>query len=182
MSRIGKKPIDIPAGVQVQISGSLVKVKGPKGELSVNLPPRVLAALENNQFKVSVTDEKLRSDRALWGLSARLMANLIEGVTNGFEKKLELQGIGYKAAVAGEGLELQIGYSHPVKFPLPPGIKAAVEKNVITISGIDKQLVGNTAAAIRALRKPEPYKGKGIRYLGETIKLKPGKAAAGASE
>lgn len=177
MSRLGKKPIEIPAGVQVQVTGQQVKVKGPKGELSLNLHPRVKGALEGNQVKVAIANESVKSDRALWGLSARLIEGMIVGVTKGFEKKLEIQGIGYKAALAGDKLELHLGYSHPVYFQLPTGVKAAIEKNIITISGIDKQLVGDITARVRALRKPEVYKGKGIRYLGEVVKLKPGKAA-----
>ncbi len=182
MSRIGKKPIEVPAGVEVKISDKKVMVKGPKGELNLNLHDRVTATLDGKNVNVTVKDPEMKSDRALWGLFARLINGMVVGVTKGFEKKLDIQGIGYKAAMKGaDALDLSLGFSHQVEFKLPKGIKAAVEKNIITISGIDKQMVGDTAARIRALRKPEPYKGKGIRYFGEQITLKPGKAATKAA-
>ena len=177
MSRIGKKPIEIPKGVEVKIDGRQVKVKGPKGELGLMLPERVTAIIDANQVKVDVPSHESKADKSLWGLSARLILAMIIGVTQGYEKKLEIQGIGYKAAMKGNDLELNIGYTHTVAFKVPAGLKATVEKNIITIIGIDKQQVGDTTARIRALAKPEPYKGKGIRYLGEVITLKPGKAA-----
>ena len=178
MSRIGKKPIEIPSGVQVQINERMVRVKGPKGDLSLELHNRVSAAMADNKVQVSVIDPEMKSDKALWGLSARLIEGMVVGVTKGYEKKLEIQGIGYKAAVAGDSLDLNIGYTHQVKFKLPAGIKATVVKNIISISGIDKQQVGDIAAQIRSLKKPEPYKGKGMRYEGEIIKRKQGKKTA----
>ena len=178
MSRIGKKPIEIPAGVEVKISDKQVKVKGPKGELSLTLHSLVSATTDGKHVQVDVVRKTSKEEKSLWGLSARLILSMILGVTKGYQKQLDIQGIGYKAAVKGsDALELNIGYTHVVVFKLPDGIKAGVEKNVITISGIDKQKVGDTAARIRSLAKPEPYKGKGIRYLGEVITLKPGKAA-----
>ena len=177
MSRIGKKPIEIPAGVTVTIAGKDVKVKGPKGELSLVLHSRVSATADDKVVNVSVLAPETKQDKSLWGLFARLILAMIIGVTKGYQKQLDIQGIGYKAAVKGDALEFNIGYSHEVMFKLPPGIKGLVEKNIITISGIDKQMVGDVTARIRSLAKPEPYKGKGIRYLGEVITLKPGKAA-----
>lgn len=175
MSRIGKKPIVIPAGVTLQIEGQKVKVKGQKGELSFNFHRLVNFEKHEAVVKVLVKKTEDKKSRELWGLSRVLLFNMIEGVTKGFQKKLEINGVGYRAAVAGQKLNLELGFSHPVEFMLPKGIEAKVEKNIITISGIDKQLVGETAARIRALRKPEPYKGKGIKYVDEVIRRKAGK-------
>lgn len=180
MSRIGKKPIEIPAGVDVKIDGNLVSVKGPKGSLSTNLHPHVSITKDGAIMNVTVADETLKKDRALWGLSATLINNMIIGVTKGYEKKLELVGVGYRVAAQGNSLKIEVGYSHPVLFPLPAGISATVEKNTITLSGIDKQQVGEVAATIRRIRKPEPYKGKGIKYSDEVIRRKAGKAAKSA--
>ncbi|MFH1047574.1 MAG: 50S ribosomal protein L6 [Patescibacteria group bacterium] len=181
MSRVGKKPIDIPSGVEVKINGDQVSVKGPKGTLSLTTHPFVSAAVEDNQVRVKVRDEENVKQRALWGLSVRLISNLISGVTKGFDKKLEVNGVGYKVAMQGKVLKLDVGYSHPVEFTAPEGIEISVEKNVITITGIDKQRVGEVAAQIRRVRKPEPYKGKGIKYIDEVIQRKAGKAGkAGA--
>ncbi len=181
MSRVGKKPIPVPANVQVTIEGNVVRVKGPKGELSFTLHPHVTLTREGETLVVTVTEPDGILDRALWGTSRRLIANMITGVTDGYKKKLELVGVGYRAAVAGKVLNLQIGFSHPVAVPLPDGITASVEKNVfLTLEGSDKELLGDTAAKIRALRKPEPYKGKGIKYDGEVIRRKLGKAAKAA--
>lgn len=182
MSRIGKQPITIPAGVTVSINDRRVEVKGPKGNLSLELHPRVTLTNAENQLTVSVTDPDLQTDRALWGLTRMLVANMITGVTTGYEKKLEINGVGFKAQVSGKNLVLNLGFSHPIEFPIPEGITMTVEKNVVTISGIDKQLVGETAAVIRRLKKPEPYKGKGIKYIDEVIRRKAGKVvkAAGA--
>lgn len=180
MSRIGKKPIQIPAGVDVKIDDNLISVKGPKGLLSIKIHPRVLVAKDGLIMTISVIDETLKKDRALWGLSATLINNMIFGVTKGYEKKLELVGIGYRVAAQGNSLKIEVGYSHPVLFPLPIGISAVVEKNTITIFGIDKQQVGEVAATIRRIRKPEPYKGKGIKYVDEVIRRKAGKAAKSA--
>lgn len=176
MSKIGKQPIAIPAGVEVKIDGDLVLVKGPKGELKREILPEIKAELKNEQLVVSLVG-KSKKGPALWGLWRMLLYNMVQGVKNGFEKKLEIEGIGYKVTLPGKNLILNLGYSHPVEFEAAPGIEFKVEKNVITVSGIDKELVGQTAAEIRALAKPEPYKGKGIRYQGEVIKLKEGKKA-----
>lgn len=181
MSRIGKQPITIPSGVSAQENDHVLTVKGPKGTLVQKLHDHVTVTSENGTFSIRVLNAEDKSDRALWGLFQRLISNMVTGVTKGFEKKLELNGVGYKVAAVGTSLNLSLGFSHPVTFQLPEGISAAIEKNVITLSGIDKQLLGETAARIRALRKPEPYKGKGIKYLDEVIRRKAGKAAkAGA--
>lgn len=180
MSRIGKKPIPIPEGVTVTVGGNLITLKGPKGELKREIHPDVQVAAEEKEIKVSIK-RKSRKSAALWGLFRTLLANLVEGVTKGFEKKLEFEGIGFRAALEGNTLVMQLGFSHPVRFEAPGGVKFSVEKNVITISGINKELVGNTAAKIRSLRLPEPYKGKGIRYQGEVIRRKAGKKAVAAA-
>lgn len=180
MSRIGKKQIQIPNGVEVIIADSDVRVKGPKGTLALTLHPHVRIHKDGDALSVSVKDENEKKDRSLWGLSATLVHNMIVGVTKGFEKKLELVGVGYRAAMQGNAIKLEVGYSHPVIFSLPQGIVGAVEKNVITLSGIDKQLVGELAAQIRRIRKPEPYKGKGIKYVDEVIRRKAGKTAKSA--
>lgn len=182
MSRIGKLPITIPAGVSVGIDGSEVKVSGPKGSLSLRVNMRVKVTQTDQQLVVTVTDPELQADRALWGLTRMLVANMISGVTAGYRKQLEINGVGFKAQVTGSNLILNLGFSHPVEFPIPAGITVTVEKNIVTISGIDKQLVGETAATIRRLKKPEPYKGKGIKYIDEVVHRKAGKVvkAAGA--
>ncbi len=180
MSRIGKQPIIIPDKVEVKIDGVLVIVKGPKGELKRNLHEKIAVKVEDGKILISPTvsgDLMSKKIGALWGLSRALVFNMIKGVTDGFEKKLEIEGIGYKAAIQGDKIVLNLGFSHPVEVLTPPGITFKVEKNVITISGIDKEQVGETAASIRAIKKPEPYKGKGIRYQGEVIKIKAGKKA-----
>lgn len=174
MSRIGRKPILIPEGVEVKIEDNVVMVKGPKGELKREIRPEVKIEKKDNQILV-VPAKETKKTRAFWGLFRTLIFNMIEGVKEGYEKKLELQGIGYKANLEGEDLLLNVGYSHPVKIKKPEGIIFSVEKNIITISGIDKELVGQTAAKIRKVRKPEPYKGKGIRYFGEEVRRKVGK-------
>ncbi len=182
MSRIGKLPIIIPAGVTLTIDGQHVEVKGPKGVLSLDLHLRVKLTQADNQATVTVTDPDLQSDRALWGLTRMLVANMVIGVTTGYKKQLEINGVGFKAAVSGTNLNMNLGFSHPIEYPIPTGITVTVEKNVVTISGIDKQLVGETAATIRRYKKPEPYKGKGIKYIDEVIHRKAGKVvkAAGA--
>ncbi len=182
MSRIGNLPIIIHPEVSVTINGRQVEVKGPKGRLSLVLHDHVRLDQETGQARVSVKSPDDQHDRALWGLTRMLVANMITGVTAGYVKKLEINGVGFKAQVNGQKVILNLGFSHPVEFPIPDGIAVAVEKNVITISGIDKQLVGETAATIRALKKPEPYKGKGIKYVDEIIRRKAGKVvkAAGA--
>ncbi|HZX50344.1 MAG TPA: 50S ribosomal protein L6 [Candidatus Paceibacterota bacterium] len=180
MSRIGKKPIEIPQGVEIQVQGQKVNVKGPKGELSREFRPEL--KIEKQEHEVIITPvNSERETRALWGLTRTLLANMIQGVTQGFEKRLELEGVGYRASAEGDSLALQIGFSHPVKMKAPAQTTVSVEKNVITIGGIDKEQVGQFAARIRKVRPPEPYKGKGIRYEGETIRRKLGKKAAGAT-
>lgn len=175
MSRIGRKPIKIPSEVKIEIGRGEVGVKGPKGELSQKIHSHVKIKKEGDQLIISVKNPNNRDNRALWGLSRALIANMIKGVTKGFEKKLEIKGVGYKASLQGKKLILNIGFSHPVEFRLPEAIEAKIDKNIITISGLDKQLVGEIAAQIRAMRKPEPYKGKGIKYVDEVIKRKVGK-------
>lgn len=176
MSKIGKQPIVIPEGVTVTVDGDLVVVKGPKGELIRQLTREMKAEIIGSEVLVSVAKQTKRSP-ALWGLSRMLIANMIEGVKNGYEKKLEIEGVGYKVALQGNNLVLNLGFSHPVEFKAIPGIIFKVEKNTISVAGIDKEVVGQTAANIRKIKKPEPYKGKGIHYLGEIIKRKAGKKA-----
>lgn len=177
MSRIGKQIITIPSGVQVTESGLVVTVKGPKGQLTQVLHPHVKVAIDADTINVSVLNTEEKLDRSLWGLSQRLISNMVQGVTVGYEKKLELNGVGFKVALAGNGLALSLGFSHPVTFVIPQGIQANIEKNLITLTGIDKQLLGETAAQLRRLKPPEVYKGKGIKYLEEVIRRKAGKTA-----
>jgi len=187
MSRIGKQPIIIPENVDVKINDDEITVKGPKGELKLVLDTQIKAILKKDDNNISkiiikiddIPKKALRKARALWGLYRSLVFNMVEGVINGFEKKLEIEGVGYRASAEGNKLVLNIGLSHPVEIQMPEGISLAVEKSTIIISGIDKQLVGEVAAKIRAKRKPEPYKGKGIRYSDEVIRRKAGKKAAG---
>ncbi|MDE2466649.1 MAG: 50S ribosomal protein L6 [Alphaproteobacteria bacterium] len=175
MSRIGKKPIQLPKGVTASVDGQTVKVKGPKGELKVTLVDDVEVKLTDAGVEVSPRPDHERA-RAMWGLSRTLVNNLVVGVTEGFTERLEINGVGYRAAVQGKNLNLQLGFSHDVVYPIPAGINIVAEKPTsITISGIDKQLVGQVAAEIRAWRPPEPYKGKGVKYAGETILRKEGK-------
>lgn len=178
MSRIGKKPISLPSGVEVKRDGNIVTVKGPKGTLNQDIPEEINFVLEDGQLLMQrPSDDK--KHRSLHGLSRALIANMVEGVTNGFEKKLELVGVGYRAQLQGSKLVISIGFSHPVEIDPPEGIEFEVPAvTKITVKGIDKQLVGNTAAHIRAIRKPEPYKGKGIKYENEVIRRKAGKAGA----
>lgn len=175
MSRIGKLPIPVPAGVEVKIGPETIEVKGPKGVLSTPVSP--LLAYEQKDGHITLTrDNDSRESRSQHGLRRTLLANCIEGVTKGYSKALEVVGIGYRVAVKGNLVELQVGFSHPVLVDLPEGIKAAVEGQVLTLTGIDKELVGETAARIRRIRKPEPYKGKGIKYINEVIRRKVGKS------
>lgn len=176
MSKIGKLPISIADGITVTIEGSNVKATGIKGEASYVLPNDVVAKQEGGLVVIEPKDMDTVS-YALWGLARAQVANLVEGVSKGFEKKLELQGVGYRAQMQGNDLVLSLGFSHPVKFVPKDGIKIAVAENIISISGVDKMLVGETAAKIRAVKEPEPYKGKGIRYVGEQVRRKAGKAA-----
>jgi large subunit ribosomal protein L6 len=176
MSRIGKRPIPIPAKVTVTINGQIIGVKGPKGELSRTLPTEAIIEQDNQSVVVKRRDES-RPARQRHGLCRTLVANMVEGVSQGFQRRLEIQGVGYRAQIQGRSLVLTIGYSHPVQIDPPDGIQLAVENNTnVIVSGIDKELVGNVAARIRAVRPPEVYKGKGIRYAGEVIKLKAGKS------
>jgi large subunit ribosomal protein L6 len=176
MSRIGKRPITIPSKVTVTINGSHVAVKGPKGELDRVLPSAVTVEQEGNTILVKRRDDS-RLSRQLHGLSRTLVANMVDGVSQGFQKRLEIQGVGYRAQVQGRNLVLSLGYSHPVQIEPPEGIQLAVENNTnVIVSGFDKELVGNIAAQIRDKRPPEPYKGKGVRYAGEVVRRKAGKA------
>jgi large subunit ribosomal protein L6 len=175
MSRIGKKPVVIPGGVTVDISGETLKVKGPKGELSLVVHPKVTVAQKDSEILVSVKHEDNKQERALWGLFRALINNMVVGVTSGFTKILEINGVGYKAAMAGRKLVLNLGFSHPIEMETPAGLEAKVEKNVITITGADRQAVGQFAAVVRSQREPEPYKGKGIKYQDEVIRRKAGK-------
>lgn len=175
MSRIGKKAVPIPAGVTASVNGQLVSVKGPKGELKVVLNDQVLAKMEQGGIKVDPKD-KSKLARSSWGMSRTLVANLVTGVTVGYSKSLEITGVGYRAALNGKALQLNLGYSHDVSYDIPPGIEIKVPKPTeIVISGIDKQRVGQVAAEIREYRGPEPYKGKGVKYAGEYIFRKEGK-------
>ncbi|MFA6485957.1 MAG: 50S ribosomal protein L6 [Candidatus Magasanikbacteria bacterium] len=181
MSRIGKKIRILPVGVTASMKGSVLAVKGPKGELAMTIHPRVSLVIANNQIEVKVANETLGDDRALWGTFSSIIGNMIEGVTTGFKKQLEINGVGYKVALKGDALALEVGETNTVNIKPPKGIKFSVEKNIITIEGYDKQLVGETAAQVRATKKPEPYKGKGIRYIDEVIRRKAGKTAAKAA-
>lgn len=176
MSRIGKQPIPLPKGVEVTINGQDVAVKGPKGELHREIPTQIAVQLEDGAVAVAPAEES-RKARQMHGLCRTLVANMVQGVSQGFEKRLEIQGVGYRAAMKGTTLVLNVGYSNPVEVPPPDGIKMAVEANTnVIVSGISKELVGNTAARIRDVRPPEPYKGKGIRYAGEMVRRKAGKS------
>jgi large subunit ribosomal protein L6 len=175
MSRIGKNPVAIPKGVTASVNGQEVAVKGPKGELKHVLVDDVIAKLEDGGIEVSLREDT-RNARAMWGMSRTLISNLMTGVTEGFARKLEITGVGYRAAVQGSSLQLQLGYSHDVTFAIPKGIQVVCPKPTeIVITGIDKQQVGQVAAEIRKFRPPEPYKGKGVRYAGEFILRKEGK-------
>jgi large subunit ribosomal protein L6 len=175
MSRIGKKPVAVPAGVTARVEGQKVAVKGAKGELSFSVPEDCDVALGATGVAVSPRSDTKRA-RAMWGMSRSMIANLVTGVSKGFERKLEITGVGYKAAVAGKKLQLSLGYSHDISFPIPDGIAiVATKPTELAISGIDKRAVGQVAAEIRSLRPPEPYKGKGVKYAGEKVRRKEGK-------
>lgn len=180
MSRIGKLPIEIPTGVTVNFSDNIVTVNGPKGELTYKVRPSIGVEMEGQSIKVSLKKET-KNTVSLYGLTRTLIANMIKGVFEGFEKQLEFHGVGYRAAMEGRDLIMHLGFSHPIKYSPREGVEIKVEKNLITVSGISKQLVGQTAAEIRDFKKPEPYKGKGIKYVGERIRRKAGKAAAKAA-
>jgi large subunit ribosomal protein L6 len=175
MSRIGKKAIAVPSGVTVTLAGQGITVKGPKGQLAYTAPDEIVVAQENGQLSFTPASDTQRA-RAMWGLSRTLVSNMVDGVTKGYEETLELVGVGYRAALKGRNLSLQLGFSHDIDIPPPDGITFASSKPTeIKISGIDKQAVGETAARIRRIRPPEPYKGKGVRYAGETVRRKEGK-------
>lgn len=175
MSRIGKHPVSIPEACTLTQEGQKITVKGPKGELSFTMPSQVTGKMGDEGFQVSPVDDS-KEARAMWGMSRTMVANLVEGVVNGFTKALELRGVGYRASMKGTSLSMQLGLSHDVDYTPPEGVTITVPKATeIVVSGIDKQMVGQTAAEIRAYRKPEPYKGKGIRYVGEYVRIKEGK-------
>jgi large subunit ribosomal protein L6 len=175
MSRIGKKPVAIPSGVTAKVEGQRVAVKGAKGELSFTLPDDVAVKFENGAISVDPRNETKRA-QAMWGMARSIISNLVTGVTTGYERRLEITGVGYKAAVAGKNLQLSLGYSHDITFPIPAGVTITTPRPVeIAIAGIDKRQVGQVAAEIRGLRPPEPYKGKGVKYAGEFIFRKEGK-------
>jgi len=182
MSRIGKKPIDIPSGVEVKIDGNVITVKGPKGSLTKEIHPEMIVKIENNQILVQRPSDE-RHHKALHGLTRTLIANMVEGVTKGYEKVLEIVGIGYRAQKQGKKLILNVGYSHPVEIEEPAGITIEVpDQNRIVVKGIDKQQVGDFAANIRKVREPDPYLGKGIKYADEVLRLKEGKAGKGGKK
>ena len=175
MSRIGKKPVPVPKGVTAKIEGQTVSAKGPKGELAVTLGDYVSVAMTDHGIAIEPKDDTKQA-RSLWGMSRTMVQNIFSGVTNGFEEKLEISGVGYRAALQGKNLQLQLGYAHDIVYPIPEGVTIAVPKPTeIVITGIDAQKVGQAAAEIRAFRKPEPYKGKGVKYSGEFIFRKEGK-------
>ncbi|MCU0679229.1 MAG: 50S ribosomal protein L6 [Planctomycetes bacterium] len=178
MSRLGKIPIKLPAGTEAKITAGQITVKGPRGELSLKLPDLVSAKIADNAVKVDIASVKSKKEKAFWGLYWSIVRNMVKGVSEGFKKELEVIGVGYRASTNGRKLLLNLGFSHPVEYDLPAGINAAVQGNIISLTGIDKQLLGETASQIRRIKKPEPYKGKGIKYTDETIRRKAGKTAA----
>ena len=177
MSRIGKMPITVPKNVTVEVGEGVVSVKGPRGELSRSVPSEMTIVREDGTLRVERSSDE-PTQRSLHGLTRSLIANMVMGVTNGFQRRLEVNGVGYRAAVSAGNLVLQVGYSHPVLVPAPPGIAFAVQGNAITVTGADKEAVGEIAAQVRRVRPPEPYKGKGIKYAEEVIRRKAGKAGA----
>ncbi len=178
MSRIGKQIIEIPNDVTVEVADFIVKVKGPKGQLERKINNKVTVAVEDGKVTVDVAKKEDKKERSLWGTFASHIKNMIAGVTEGFKKELEINGVGYRVSMQGADLKVEAGYSHPVIFKMPENVKAETEKNIIRLTSIDKELLGDTAAKIRAIRKPEPYKGKGIKYMEEHIRRKAGKTAA----
>ena len=177
MSRLGRKPIPVAKGVNVTIGADVVAVKGPKGELKRSVPEGVKVKLEGGNVVVT-RDSDSRDHRARHGLMRALLANMVKGVTDGFERKLEINGVGYRAEVTGQKLTMALGYSHPVIYDLPKGIGAKVDKNIVILTGSDREMLGETAAKVRSFRPPEPYKGKGVKYIEETIRRKVGKTGA----
>jgi large subunit ribosomal protein L6 len=180
MSRIGKKPILIPSGVEAKTEGNVIKIKGPKGELQRTFLPDVNVEIANGSIQISPKIQS-KNAAAFWGLTRALIFNMVKGVTDGFEKKLDIQGIGYKASVEGEKVVLYVGFSHAVKIEIPKEIKVSVEKSIITVSGADKEVVGQLAANIRKAKPMEPYKGKGLKYVNEIVRRKVGKKVAGTT-
>ncbi len=181
MSRLAKKPIELPQGVTCEVSEGFITVSGAKGKLQIAVDPLVSVIVADQSITLTVADPENIEMKAHWGLIASLIRNMIIGVTEGYEKKLEINGVGYKAQMKGKNLELNVGFSHSVEFKVPEDVAVSVEKNIITISGIDKQRVGQIAAEIRAVKKPEPYKGKGIKYIDEVIRRKAGKVGKAAA-
>ncbi len=182
MSRLGKLPIELPAGTQAKLEKGFIIIKGPKGELKTEMHEIIKIEITDKEIKLSIDDQTVGKNKALWGLFRSLVKNMVVGVNETFTKKLEINGVGYKAAVSGSKLTLNVGYSHPVIYELPAGINAEVQANIIVINGIDKQLVGEVSAQIRKIRKPEPYKGKGIKYSDEILRRKAGKTAGKAEK
>ncbi|MBP9732185.1 MAG: 50S ribosomal protein L6 [Candidatus Magasanikbacteria bacterium] len=182
MSRIGKQQFNIPQGVEVSVQDGKVLVKGPKGTLERVLHSMVTVTIENGTVSVSVKRPEEKYERSLWGTFAAHIKNMIEGVTKGFEKKLEVNGVGFRVAMQGKDIKLEIGFSHSVVYKMPPEVTATVEKNIITLVSADVEMLGKTASEIRALKKPEPYKGKGIKYLDEVVRRKAGKTASAGKE
>ena len=182
MSRIGKQPIIIPEKVEITVDNDVIKVKGPKGELSMTKASVVKVEVKDKEVIVSIPEDSPKLIRSLWGTTRSLIQNLVLGVTEGYKKQLEINGVGFKAEMKGKVLVLNVGFSHQVEYNIPDGSTATVEKIVITIEGIDKQRVGQIAAEIRAIKKPEPYKGKGIKYIDEVIRRKAGKVAKGSEK
>ena len=182
MSRIGKKPIEIPQGVKVEITEKEIKVSGPKGELKQVIHPEIKVEIKDDKILVSPKAELSKRGRGLWGLYRALISNMVTGVSKGFEKKLEIEGVGFKANVDGDNLVLNLGFTNPIKIAKIPGINFLVEKNVITVSGPDKERVGHIAALIRKQKKAEPYKGKGIKYQGEKVRRKEGKKVVASAK
>lgn len=180
MSRIGKQLIQIPSGVTVQVDSAVIRVEGPKGIVTRPKDPRVSVIIDNGVAHIDVLQKEDKRERSLWGTFAAHLKNMIVGVTAGFQKQLEINGVGYKVAMQGKDLKFEVGFSHPVVFALPAAVTASVEKNIITLMSPDKELLGRIAAEVRNIRKPEPYKGKGIKYMDEVIRRKAGKAATKA--
>jgi len=178
MSRLGKLPIQLPQGVEAKLQGNTLTVKGPKGELSQEINELVKLDVSDSEIKVNVANPSSKKERAMWGLFRSLVRNMVQGVSEGFTRQLEVNGVGYRVSVSGQKLTFNVGYSQPAEFTVPEGIDVQVEGNVVTLSGIDKQAVGETAARIKQIKKPEPYKGKGIKFVGETILRKEGKSAS----
>lgn len=180
MSRIGKQPIVIPSGVTAEVNGAIVNIKGPKGTLAIAVHEDIAVAVEENALVCTIS-HKTKKAPALWGTMRAILANAVTGVHEGFSKKLELQGVGYRASLVGKNIQLLVGFSHPVVVEAPEGISFSVEKEIITITGFDAYVVGQVAANIRKIRPPEPYKGKGIRYVGEHVRRKVGKVVGSTS-